>query len=238
MARNLLRAGYDVVVNNRSRNKADILANEGASVAESPAQAAGQEIVVTMLSEDHTVEAVVLGAHGVIEGMRPGSLHISMTTISPDLSRRLALAHKERGQLFVAAPVMGGPPDAAIARMVILVAGSKDALAKARPVLQVLGHRVVEVGEHPEDASFLKFFGNFLIYHVLQGLDDVFTAAGKAGIDPKMVFDVLSDTLFEAPAFNTYEGTIGLRKILEGTPIVALFPSMGLGAANPACQVR
>jgi 3-hydroxyisobutyrate dehydrogenase-like beta-hydroxyacid dehydrogenase len=203
MARNLLHAGHELTVYNRSRKAADDLADEGARVAESPAQAAGQEIVITMLADDHAVESVVFGPHGVLEGMRDG-VHISMSTISPDLSRRLSDAHQERGLEYVAAPVFGRPEAAAAGQLFIVAAGSKEALAKAKPVFELLGQRTFEVGEQPEHANFIKLFGNFLITCVLESLGEVFAVARKAEINPSTVFEVLSGSMFGAPAYNNY----------------------------------
>jgi 3-hydroxyisobutyrate dehydrogenase-like beta-hydroxyacid dehydrogenase len=204
IARNLIRAGHDVTVYNRSRGAAEALGKEGAKVAESPAKAGGQEIVISMLANDAAVEAVVLGAYGALEGMPRGALHISMSTISPALSRRLALAHKERGQQYLAAPVFGRPEAAAAAKLFVVAAGAKRALEKAKPVLEVIGQRTFEVGERPEDANLIKLLGNFLITCVLESLGEVFAVARKAEIDPKTVFEVLSGTLFGAPVYNNY----------------------------------
>ena len=131
LARNLISAGHELTVYNRSRNPAVALAKQGASVAEYPAKAAdGQEIVITMLADDRAVESVVLGPHGLIEGLPSGSMHISMSTISPDLSQRLLAAHNERGQQYVAATVFGRPDAAAAGKLFIVAAGAKDALAR------------------------------------------------------------------------------------------------------------
>jgi 3-hydroxyisobutyrate dehydrogenase-like beta-hydroxyacid dehydrogenase len=204
MARNLIRAGHELIVYNRSRSAAEALAREGASIADYPAKAAGQEIVITMLADDHAVESVVFGAQGVLEGMQHDGLHISMSTISPDLSQRLSAAHQERGQHYVAAPVFGRPEAAAAAKLFIIAAGTKNALAKTKPVFEVLGQRTFEIDERPEHANFIKLFGNFLITCVLESLGEVFAVARKGGIEPKTVFDVLSGTLFGAPAYNNY----------------------------------
>jgi 3-hydroxyisobutyrate dehydrogenase-like beta-hydroxyacid dehydrogenase len=204
MARNLIHTGHEVIVYNRSRSAAEALAKEGAIIADYPAQAAGQEIVITMLADDNAVESVVFGAHGVLEGMQRDGLHISMSTISPDLSQRLAAAHKERGQHYAAAPVFGRPEAAAAGKLLIVAAGTKNALAKSKPVFEVLGQRTFEVDERPEHANFIKLFGNFLITCVLEGLGEVFAVARKAGINPTTVFDVLSGTMFGAPAYNNY----------------------------------
>jgi len=204
MASNLIRAGHELVVYNRSRNAAEALAKEGARVADDPAKAAGQEIVLTMLADDTAVESVVFGAHGVLEGMQGGGLHVSMSTISPDLSRRLSAAHHERGQQYIAAPVFGRPDAAAAAKLFIVASGAKEALAKAKPVFEVLGQRTFEVGERPEDANYIKLCGNFLITCVLESLGEVFALARKAEINPSTMFEVLSGTLFGAPVYNNY----------------------------------
>ncbi len=204
MASNLIRAGHELVVYNRSRNAAEALAAEGARVADDPAKAAEGEIAITMLANDDAVASVVLGAHGVLDGMQPDGLHISMSTISPALSRRMATAHKERGQHYMAAPVFGRPDAAAAGKLFIVAAGREEVQAKAKPVFEVLGQRTFPVGERPEDANFIKLFGNFLITCVLEGLGEVFAVARKAEIDPGKVFEVLSGTLFGAPAYNNY----------------------------------
>jgi 3-hydroxyisobutyrate dehydrogenase-like beta-hydroxyacid dehydrogenase len=204
MASNLIRAGHELVVYNRSRSAAEALAMEGARIADDPTKAAGQEIVITMLANDNAVESVVLDAHGVLDGMQRDGLHVSMSTISPALSQRLSAAHKERGQQYLAAPVFGRPEAAAAGQLFIVASGTKDALAKAQPVFEVLGQRTFTVGERPEDANYIKLFGNFLITCVLESLGEVFAVARKAEINPSTVFEVLSGTLFGAPAYNNY----------------------------------
>lgn len=211
MASNLIRAGHELVVYNRSRGAAESLAKDGARIADEPAKAAGQEIVLTMLADDTAVESVVFGAHGVLEGMQRGGLHLSMSTISPGLSQRLSSAHHERGQQYMAAPVFGRPDAAAAAKLFIVAAGTKEALAKAKPVFEVLGQRTFEVGQRPEDANYIKLCGNFLITCVMEGLGEVFALARKAEINPTTLLEVLSGTFFGAPVYNNY----GARMIEE-----------------------
>jgi 3-hydroxyisobutyrate dehydrogenase-like beta-hydroxyacid dehydrogenase len=204
MARNLIGAGHEVVLYNRNRAAAEALAGPQACVASTPAEAAGQEIVITMLADDHAVESVVLGAQGVLDGLQGDGLHISMSTISPDLGQRLSAAHKERGKQYMAAPVFGRPDAAAEGKLFIVAAGTKEALAKAKPVFDLLGQRTFEVDDQPEHANLIKLFGNFLITCVLEGLGEVFAVARKAEINPDTVFEVLSGTMFGAPAYNNY----------------------------------
>ncbi len=209
MARNLLRAGHDVIVYNRTRKAAEELGPEGATVADDPAQAAaGREFVITMLADDAAVESVVFGKRGSIESLPAESIHVSMSTISPALSERLLAAHHEHGQEYLSAPVFGRPEAAAAAKLSILVAGASGAKAKARPLFDAMGQRTFDLGENPAHANLTKLCGNFLITCVQEGLGEVFAAALKANLDPKVVFDVMTNTLFAAPVYKTYGSVI------------------------------
>jgi 3-hydroxyisobutyrate dehydrogenase-like beta-hydroxyacid dehydrogenase len=116
MAANLLAAGHALMVYNRSHAKAKALIRKGAQLAGTPADAARGDVVITMLADNHAVEQVVFGDHGILEALAPGAIHLSMSTISFALSERLAAAHRETGQKFVAAPVFGRPDAAAAAK--------------------------------------------------------------------------------------------------------------------------
>ena len=205
MAMNLVRAGHQIAAYNRTASRAESLASMGATVAASPAEAASaKEVVITMLADDAAVESLVFGPRGVIEGLPQHSLHISMSTISPSTSQRLAAEHKERVQEYVAAPVFGRPEAAAQAKLFIVAAGSQDAISTAKPVFEVLGQRTFVVDERPEQANYIKLFGNFMITCALESLGEVFAVARKADINPSTVFEVLSGTLFNAPVYHTY----------------------------------
>ncbi len=209
MARNLLRAGHELVVYNRTRNRADALVKEGARFADDPsAAAAGAEVVITMLADDHAVESVVFEEKGLLTSLPKGSVHVATSTITPDLSQRMAEAHKSRGQEFVAAPVFGRPEAAAAAKLFIVAAGAQSAIAKAKPVLDILGQRTFEIGDAPQQANLVKLIGNFLITCVIESLGESFALARKAGIDPSRVLEVLTATLFGAPVYNTYGAKI------------------------------
>jgi 3-hydroxyisobutyrate dehydrogenase-like beta-hydroxyacid dehydrogenase len=204
MARNLIRAGHQLMVYNRSRERAETLAKEGAAIAEFPAMAAKQEIVITMLADDKAVASVVFGPKGVIEGMEPSGIHISMSTISPALSQRLSVAHREHGQTYVAAPVFGRPAVAAAGKLTIVAAGPQNVISKAKPLFDVLGEHTFEVSEEPQHANLIKISGNFLIACVIESLGEVFAVSRKAGLDPQKPFDVFSNSLFNAPVYKIY----------------------------------
>jgi 3-hydroxyisobutyrate dehydrogenase-like beta-hydroxyacid dehydrogenase len=209
MARNLICARHELMLYNRTRSRAENLATEGATVAGSPARAAaGSDIAITMLADDAAVESVVLGDGGLVESLPKDGLHISMSTISPALSQRLTSAHRDRGQVFIAAPVFGRPEAAAAAKLFVVAAGEREALSRAKPLFDVIGQRTFEVGERPEMANYIKLLGNFMIVCVVESLGEVFAVARKAAIDPSMVLDVLTGTLFGAPVFKTYGSRI------------------------------
>jgi 3-hydroxyisobutyrate dehydrogenase-like beta-hydroxyacid dehydrogenase len=210
MALNLVRAGHRVSVYNRSKGPAEELAREGALKAGSPS-AVGGEVVVTMLSDDAAVESVVLGASGLVSGMRRGAIHLSMSTISVALSDKLEAVHKQAGQTYIAAPVFGRPDAAAAAKLFIVAAGDAAAVARATPAMEAMGQRIFVVGEKPSQANLIKLAGNFLITCVIEGLAETMALAAKSGVAPAKLYEVLTESLFNAPVYRNY-GKI----ILEG----------------------
>jgi 3-hydroxyisobutyrate dehydrogenase-like beta-hydroxyacid dehydrogenase len=208
MARNLVNAGYDVSVYNRTRSRADEFAKEGGTVAGTPAAAASGGIVFTMLADDRALESAVLGDGGIAMGLPRGGIHVSVSTIGVACSKRLAAAHAERGQHYVTAPVFGRPVAAAAAKLFFVTAGAAEPLERVRPILERLGHQIFVVGEAPEQANLVKLSGNFLITCVIEGLAEVFTLVGKAGIEHAQMLEILTNTLFGAPVYNTYGNLI------------------------------
>lgn len=206
MAENLA-ASHELVVWNRTRSKASSV--DGVTVADSPAQAAdGAEIVVTMLSNDDAVEVVVLGEDGVLEGMKTGATHACMSTISAALSRRLAAEHAERGQRYVAAPVFGRPDAAANAVLRVVAAGAADAVAACRPVFQLLGQQVIEVGAEPEKANIVKLAGNFMLGSAVEAMAEAYALVRAHGIDTKLFHETMAERLFASPIYRNYGGMI------------------------------
>jgi 3-hydroxyisobutyrate dehydrogenase-like beta-hydroxyacid dehydrogenase len=208
MARNLLRNGHRVTVYNRTRSKADPLADEGAQVASVPADAAHCEAVITMLADDAAVEEVVFGPAGLLSALSPGAVHICMSTISVAHSERLAEAHRSHGQIYVAAPVFGRPEAAAAAQLFIIAAGPEAAVARCRPLFDAMGQKTFVVGEKQPAANVIKLSGNFLIASTLEGLGEAFALVRKAGIDPHRYLEILTGTLFSAPVHKTYGAII------------------------------
>lgn len=208
MAANLLKAGHTLTVYNRTREKAEPLAAQGAKVVDTPAEASGGDAVFTMLSKDEAVEEVVFGERGVLKGLRKGALHISSSTISVDLSRRLAAAHAEAGQRYAACPVLGRPDAAAAAKLFIIAAGPDDTLKSAEPLLSAVGQRTFVVSDRPEAANLVKLSANFLIANVIESLGEATALITKGGVDKHAYIDLLTATLFNAPVYKTYGGLI------------------------------
>lgn len=212
MAANLIRAGHVVTVYNRTRTKADAFAAQGASVAESVAEACRADAVVTMLSDDRAVEAVTYGDEGIIASLPEGALHISSSTISVALSERLTEDHAAAGQDFVAAPVFGRPDAAAAAKLFIVAGGKPAAVEKASPVFEATGQRTFAISDTPRAASLVKLSGNFLLGCVIESLGEAMALVEKGGIDRHDYLELLTSTLFGAPVYKTYGGLIADRK--------------------------
>src|ERR671910_3313051 len=147
MAGNLLEAGHEIVVHNRTRTKAEHLAQHGARVADSPREVAQtSDVVITMLPGPPEVEEVVAGEGGLLEGAREGSLIIDMSTSSPILARELARAARNKAVGMLDAPVSGGDVGARDGTLSIMVGGEEDDFERARPLFRVMGETVVHVG--------------------------------------------------------------------------------------------
>jgi len=209
MARNLLRAGHDVTVWNRTSSRADELRADEAKVADSIATAAhGADVAITMLADDNAVSAAVLGGGGVAESLALGSIHVSMSTISVALSQQVAAEHRKRGQHYLTAPVFGRPEAAAAGKLFIAAAGNAPALERCRPIFDAIGQRTFVIGPKPEMANVVKLTGNFLIASVIESLGEAVALARKYGIDPHEYVEFLTSTLFAAPVYKTYGGII------------------------------
>lgn len=212
MAVNLIKAGHEVTVYNRSRDKADALAGEGAKVAGTVAEACAGDAVFTMLAHDDALSAVVHGDGGVLASLGKGAVHISASTISVATSERLAREHTDLGQRFVAAPVFGRPEAAAAAKLFVVAAGAPDAVQSVTPLFDAIGQRIFVVGEEPKAANLVKLSGNFLIAAVIESLGEAMALVEKGGVDRHAYLELLTSTLFSAPIYKTYGGLIADRK--------------------------
>jgi 3-hydroxyisobutyrate dehydrogenase-like beta-hydroxyacid dehydrogenase len=212
MAANLVNAGHHVTVYNRTAAKAEALAEQGAVAARTVAEACRGEVVITMLAGDEAVEEVTYGEDGILESLAPGATHVSSSTISVGLSQRLAAAHADAGQQYVAAPVFGRPEAASAAKLFVVAAGAPQVLDPLTPLFEVIGQRTFVVSEQPHTANLVKLSGNFLIASVIESLGEAIALVGKGGVDPLQYVDILTSTLFSAPAYQTYGGLIARQE--------------------------
>ena len=205
MAANVQKAGIKMRVYNRTPEKAKALVDRGATQADTPAGAARPgSIVVTMLTNDQAVEEVAFGENGFGEALGEGGIHISMSTISPELSRRLTERHAALGTQYVAAPVFGKPDAAAAQKLWIATSGPEAAKARVRPVLEAMGQGVHDFGEDAGAANVVKLCGNFLLGAAIEAMGEAFTLAQKNGVSRQSVYELFTATLFACPVYQNY----------------------------------
>jgi 3-hydroxyisobutyrate dehydrogenase-like beta-hydroxyacid dehydrogenase len=209
MAQNLVSAGHDLTVYNRTRARAEGLREQGVHVAESPREAAeGREAVVTMLADDQALDDVVLGPDGLAAGLARGAIHVSSSTISVDLSKRLATMHQGLGQGYVAAPVFGRPDAAAARQLWIVAAGAPADVERAAPIFAAIGRGVTALGPEAPEANVVKVAGNFLIASMIESLAEAFAFTRKSGVAPAAFLEVFRAVFARSPIFERYAGVI------------------------------
>jgi 3-hydroxyisobutyrate dehydrogenase-like beta-hydroxyacid dehydrogenase len=185
MAKNLLAAGHELQVYNRTKEKAEELGAAGARVAETPADAArGAEAVFTMLADDRAVEHVVFAEDGLLAGLERGAVHLSSSTISIALSKRLAAAHEAAGQGYVAATVFGRPEAAAAKQLWVVAAGPPAEVELVKPLFEAIGRGLSVVGEEATAANVVKLAGNFVIASSIEAFGEAYAFARKQGVSP------------------------------------------------------
>src|SRR2546425_3671553 len=204
IACNLLAAGYALKVYNRTASKAEPLLALGAQQVFQPRDVLTRGgIVVSVVWDDAALESIVMG-EGFLEQLGPGGIHLSMSTVAPATAQKLAAAHVERGSYYVEAPVFGRH-EAAVARQLwICLAGPAAPKERVRPLLEATSQGVYDFGETIGAATLVKISGNFLGTAAVQAMIEVSNLAKKSGNDPTKVIDILSQTLFSAPIYQSY----------------------------------
>jgi 3-hydroxyisobutyrate dehydrogenase-like beta-hydroxyacid dehydrogenase len=212
MAANLVKAGHDVSVFNRSPGKGSSLVKLGAHEAADVAGACGGDAVITMLADDDAASDIALGPGGLVDSLPKGAIHLSMSTISVALSKRLTQAHTKAGQRYVAAPVFGRPDAAVAAKLFIVAAGDAATIDVCQPLFRALGQKTFPIGTEPSAANLVKLSGNFLMASAIEALGEAVALIGKAGIDRRAYIELLTSSIFNAPAYKTYGGLIAQGK--------------------------
>jgi 2-hydroxy-3-oxopropionate reductase len=195
MAQNLMEDGYELVLYNRTPEKAEEIAGDGATVVESPREVAEScDVVVLMLPDSPQVEEIVEGENGVLEGIKEGALIVDMSTISPVVTRELAEKIEERGASMLDAPVSGGEPGAQQGTLAIMAGGSEEDFERARPLLEVMGDAITHVG--PTGAGQTAKAANQIVVAVtLEGISEALVLASKAGVAPEKILEAISGGL-------------------------------------------
>jgi 3-hydroxyisobutyrate dehydrogenase-like beta-hydroxyacid dehydrogenase len=215
MAENLLKAGYKLKVYNRTASKMEPFIAQGVEAASQPGAALlTGGIVVSMVSDDAALEEIVMSA-GFLEQLGHNGIHLSMSTVAPATSWKLAQLHTHYGSHYVDAPVFG-PPQAAAAQLLwICLAGPVAAKERVRPVLEALSQSIFDFGETVGAANMVKLGGNFISFVAAQALREVLSLAKKSDIDPLKIVDMFTQTIFPIPIYQH----IGKQLALNPDPL-------------------
>jgi len=234
IARRIALAGHEILAWNRTPGRAEGLPRESAVSVRSAAEACQAEIVLTILSDDTAVEAVLFDGGRMITAGMPGLIHVCMSTISDGLARRLAAAHESGGQSYVSAPLFGPPEAAAAGRLLVIAGGPRQVVERVRPVLEVLG-RVQHISEDPSAANVVKSAGNFLMAAVVESLRDAMQIVHATGVDPREFAGVVTQSLFPTPVYQFLGGMLATRQVQGGARVPNPFVR---GAEQSAATAR
>jgi 3-hydroxyisobutyrate dehydrogenase-like beta-hydroxyacid dehydrogenase len=204
MSRNLLRAGHAVKVFNRSREKAETLSADGARVASSPADACRDaEVVMTMVADDRAIEEIVFGSDGIASAMENDCIHVSHSTISTALARRLTAEHAHRNQGYLSVPVFGRPEHAESKNLVVVAAGPSDLVERCRTLFDAIGRQTFVIGAEPWQANVAKVCGNFMVISMIESLGEAYATLRKAGVAPEAFLEIMN-SLMASPILALY----------------------------------
>lgn len=211
VAANLLKSGQEVRVWNRSPEPVEPLLAKGARKAQSPAEAFAAEVVFSMLSDDAAIESVIL-ASGALDQAKAGAVHVNLATISVALAERLERLHRDRGLGYVACPVLGRPDVAEAGQLNAVVAGAPEAVDKVRPLIDLFAKAVWPMGAEAAKASAVKLACNFSLAAMIETLGEAGALVKAHGVEPQALYDLMTGTLFAAPAYKTYAPIIAERR--------------------------
>jgi len=211
IAKNVLSAGHQLTVWNRSPGAAAPLVEAGAVAVTKPEDALQGDCLFSMLASDAAAREVGLDK-ALLDRAARGLVHVNLATISIDFARQLAEAHAARGLGYVAAPVFGRPDAAAAGKLIVVAAGPPNDIARVRPVLEAIGRRLAVVGEVAEQANLFKIAGNFMLMAAIESMGETIALVRKGGLDPALFMEVLTGSLFAAPVYQGYGALIVAQK--------------------------
>lgn len=245
MAKNLLKANYEVTVWNRNPQRCQPLVDLGATQADTPAQAAANaDIILYCLSNEEAVEEVVFGQNGIISGVHAGQIAIDMSTVHPDTSRKQADTYANKQVEFLDAPVFGSKNEAAAGGLWVIVGGKPEVLEKVQPILDSISDSVHYMGETGKGAA-MKLVGNLLVASQIEALGEAMVLATKAGLNPQDVLNVLHAVDFRSPLFDGIGGMLAkrdfspsfaLKLMLKDANLIARF-AQDLNSPTPAAAI-
>jgi 3-hydroxyisobutyrate dehydrogenase-like beta-hydroxyacid dehydrogenase len=228
-ATNLVADGYDVITFDHDPKRA--AAVTGARAVEKIRDVADCDAVMTSVPDDDALAAVTLDPGGLVSALGKGAIHVSMSTVSPQLSQRLAEKHAKHGQGFVAAPVLGNPDFARERKLYVFASGEASALEKVRPLLESLGQHLFVVGDNAASASLMKLGANALTATTLECMGEVLALLRKGGIGPRLAFDVLTNSLFDSQVHKAYGDKIVESRYAPGMAVPLATKDMRLALA-------
>ena len=209
MARRILSGGHHLTVHDVAASRMQELAAAGATAAATVAEACkDRDVVVTMLVEDATVTEVALGRDGIRDSLPEGAIHLAMGTYGVAAIRALASAHAEANQFLVAGPVLGRPDLAASGQLGIVTAGPEAAVRRCEPLFELIGRRAFHAGTQPEAATVVKLANNLVLGCAMVAMGEGFSLVRKYGVDPQVLYEVMTEGLFSAPAYKGYGKTM------------------------------
>ena len=228
MATNLLKAGFSVMVWNRTRSKADELVRGGARPAGTPREAAASaDVLITVVSDPPALEEVLWGAGGALEGLRRGSTYVDSSTVAPSLARRIAAACAERGVEFLDAPVTGGTWGAEKGELVFMVGGKRETLERVAPVLGAMGKRWFHLG--PSGAGqTVKLAMNMILALQVDALAEALALVTTAGVPGESLVEVMQSSMARSPLLDIKAPMILKRDYSPSFPLRLMHKDLGL----------
>jgi 3-hydroxyisobutyrate dehydrogenase-like beta-hydroxyacid dehydrogenase len=237
MATNLAAAGYRVIAYVRHADQMAKLTAFGLQPTMNMADLFDCEVVITMLPDDDAVREIVFGREGIglaglAVGLKPGAIHLSISTIGSATASLLASEHAIGGQGYVAAPVFGNPDAAKARELFIVAAGAPADIERCRPLLDSLGQRTFVIGADPAQANLVKLLGNMMTATTLEMLGEVVAVIRKRGLDPKIFLDIITSTMFGGRAHKIYGNKIVTQSYAPGFLMTLAFKDVRLALAE------
>lgn len=213
MVRNLMQAGFDVTIYDVVTERMKELIKEGAKAARTLSEVISPGgIIITMLTNDEILLEVISGKNGIADLLGSNEIHISMSTVSPETTKKIYSIHQKRKTNFISGPVFGRPESAAKRQLWIFLSGKKKIKELVRPILDSLGQGIYDFGENITSANIVKLAANFLVLSAIETMGEAFTLIEKNNLDKTIFADMLTQTLFACPAYQYHAHKIALKK--------------------------